>query len=264
MMATAAAVAGCDSGKVAFAIDDLDLTGYNPSMLRLIQNNRLLLRTRFPKVIVVLLGKPELKRWYGSHCPNGRVERLVDILVDVVDAYTINYQGNVARRTIDLNDHGFWKLLVSRVIGPKEATKSRGCEGEGGDGADEGEGEGEGGEEGEGSPLETKDVAAADERNDRRYGDHRGGDHRGGDHRGGEVEEDARRRIHLVEEDDGSSGTRRRRRRKSSARGGSSARHFATRKADPPCYERPPPPLSGLSGAAEPNPSRFSTTSVHL
>ena len=250
----AAAVAGRERepGKVSFAIDDLDLTGYNPSMLRLIQNNRLLLRTRFPKVVVVLLGKPELKRWYGSHCPNGRVERLVDILVDVVSAYTINYQGNVFRRTIDLNDHGFWKLLVSRVIGSEEATaattKARGCENESA-GAPVDKCHGEGGE------------AVAGECYDRGGGGGVNGVEGvdGVDQVDGEDSEDAHRH-HLAEDHDGSSGTRRRRRRKTTARG--SARHFATRKADP-CYDRmPPPPLPAAAAAS--NPSRFSTTSIHV
>ena len=103
-----------------FKVDDFDFTGYNTRMLRILHTNRFLLRTRFPKVAVMLLNIDQLKKWHTEH--NERRSSLADVIIDSIRQYAFNYQGNIVKQSIDLNDHAFWRIIVSNVLCPNTKT----------------------------------------------------------------------------------------------------------------------------------------------
>lgn len=112
----------CDNARI-FKVDDFDFTGYNARMLRILHTNRFLLRTRFPKVAVMLLNIDQLKKWHTER--NERRSSLADVIVDSIRQYAFNYQGNIVKQSIDLNDHAFWRIIVSNVLSPNTKTSNR-------------------------------------------------------------------------------------------------------------------------------------------
>lgn len=108
-----------------FKIDDYNLIGYSKLNMGLICDYRLIVETRFPKLVVVLYNHPKFNEWlnlseYNEITDNQKIE----CILKTIQKYCFNFQGNLIHRTIDLNDSLFWQILVDNIMIINEKNKS--------------------------------------------------------------------------------------------------------------------------------------------
>lgn len=96
----------------SFAVDDLNFIGYTQGQLTLICKHNIPLRTRFPKLVVVLAQHPFLSQWLQEHSLVLDEARLVDSVVRCVDNFAFNFQGNLVTDKVDLSKDEFWGGVV--------------------------------------------------------------------------------------------------------------------------------------------------------
>lgn len=100
-----------------FDADDLNFGGYQTHQLRPLCEHNLPLRTRFPKLVLVLAKHPLLLDWLSSQKLNHLgEEEIVERLLNCVKAFSVNFQGNLVRRQIDISEEEFWKVLVDAFL----------------------------------------------------------------------------------------------------------------------------------------------------
>ena len=107
------------SAAEVFTVDDLNFTGYDLPKLVFLCEHRLVLRTRFPKLVVTLFHHPRFSDWIQradktSHTGTGVLGKiLVDRLVDSINRYTNQPQnGYLSKNKVCLTD-----ATRSRIVG---------------------------------------------------------------------------------------------------------------------------------------------------
>ena len=115
-----------------FAADDFDLTGYDAVQLAFVCDHRIVLVSRFPKLVVALFHAPRFVGWMkqndtmrSSACDTAT---LVTCIVAAVQHYTSDYQGQLNRTRVDWNDAALWKAVrqscTLRAGAPRANTDS--------------------------------------------------------------------------------------------------------------------------------------------
>jgi len=105
-----------EEGNFIFEIDDLNLTGYEYSQLKNICEFDILIKTRFPKLLLVLLDHPSFLQWLETNSNQPTKEEIITKLIHIIHKFAFNYQGNLVHSKIDLKDEMFWKMLVEMFM----------------------------------------------------------------------------------------------------------------------------------------------------
>ena len=94
-----------------FEIDDLNFIGYDTHQLEILCEHHVLRRTRFPKLVIVLLEHPIFQEWVKKNSIHN-LREIINLLIYAIRRFVFNFQGNLIHTTIDLKDDSFWKMLV--------------------------------------------------------------------------------------------------------------------------------------------------------
>ena len=98
-----------------FTADDFDLTGYDAVQLTFVCDHRLVLVSRYPKLVVALFHAPRFVGWMKQNdtmrSATYDTSTLVACIVEAVQRYTTDYQGQLNRQRVDSNDHALWKVV---------------------------------------------------------------------------------------------------------------------------------------------------------
>ena len=98
-----------------FTADDFDLTGYDAVQLTFVCDHRLVLVSRYPKLVVALFHAPRFVGWMKQNDTMRSATcdtcTLVSCIVEAVQRYTTDYQGQLNRQRVDSNDHLLWKAV---------------------------------------------------------------------------------------------------------------------------------------------------------
>lgn len=108
-----------------FQIDDLNFTGYQQKQLELICTYSLPLKTRFSKLVVVLYEHQKFHSWVNtqSYLKDISESQIITLLIETINRYTLNFQGNLIKNAVNLNDSSFWKKLVGVFMELDEKNK---------------------------------------------------------------------------------------------------------------------------------------------
>lgn len=118
---------GSSSVSYTFSADDFNFTGYSLPQLVFLCEHRLVLRTRFPKLVVALSHHPQLAEWlrarYVTYAqPNSSMEHgLVAQLVDCVNRHTVDHHGNLKHTTVVLDEPTCTALTTGLIGGPSSS-----------------------------------------------------------------------------------------------------------------------------------------------
>ena len=103
-----------------FHVDDFNFTGYDLPRLVFMSEHRLVLRTRFPKLVVTLFHHPQFAEWMQPHRTSSgapRIEHvLVDRLVECVNRYCSDPQGRLRHTTVTL-DNPLCTQMIELITG---------------------------------------------------------------------------------------------------------------------------------------------------
>lgn len=103
-----------------FHVDDFNFTGYDLPRLVFMSEHRLVLRTRFPKLVVTLFHHPQFAEWMQPHRTSSgapRIEHvLVDRLVECVNRYCSDPQGRLRHSTVTL-DNTLCTQMIELITG---------------------------------------------------------------------------------------------------------------------------------------------------
>ena len=99
-----------------FQIDDLNFIGYDTQQLSMLCDHHILRRTRYPKLVIVLMDHPYFKEWISKNNVSTELDFTIQNIIKGIRQYAFNFQGNLVHSSINLNDEEFWKYIVDSFM----------------------------------------------------------------------------------------------------------------------------------------------------
>lgn len=100
---------------------DYNFNNYNLESLRLLTENKILLLTAFPKVIVNIYNHPSFKNWLSDNKINiSNEKKIIDSLIQAVKLRTENIQKELMQDQISLFDKDLWLKIVDQFLSEQQ------------------------------------------------------------------------------------------------------------------------------------------------
>jgi hypothetical protein len=103
-----------ENSETEFLIDDYNFTGYNQEQLRVLCDHRIPLRTRFPKLVTVIMEDED----YIEKVKQNKIEEMeaIENIIKSIHTQIFNYQGNLLNKSINFRNKEFWMRLNELFI----------------------------------------------------------------------------------------------------------------------------------------------------
>ena len=100
---------------------DYNFNNYNLESLRLLTENKILLLTAFPKVIVNIYNHPSFKNWLSDNKIDiSNEKKIIDSLIQAVKLRTENIQKELMQDQISLFDKDLWLKIVDQFLSEQQ------------------------------------------------------------------------------------------------------------------------------------------------
>ena len=96
--------------KTLFVAEDYDFTGYTQEQLLLLCESQLLVKTIYPKLVIMLYFHDKFKSWLSAMSVSLTSKEIIDNLIYAVSDYSKD------KTEIDIEDDNLWKSIVEPFL----------------------------------------------------------------------------------------------------------------------------------------------------
>ena len=96
--------------KTLFVAEDYDFTGYTQEQLLLLCESQLLVKTIYPKLVIMLYFHDKFKSWLSEMSVSLTSKEIIDNLIYAVSDYSKD------KTEIDIEDDNLWKSIVEPFL----------------------------------------------------------------------------------------------------------------------------------------------------